>query len=301
MRTGRRRWPWILLGVVVLLVVAGYAVVGTAAAPRGEYVIDLSALHAAAVGKGALPDRIEVERIGDFAFPRTLVVAGDGLHLHHMVLLAHRVVWPDHSVVIDTAMGPAAAKKMPGSHMDTAAYDRLEAAMKKATAIVFTHEHVDHVGGVASAADPSAIAKQVMMTREQLDSPRLERPDFQPGALEHLQPLSYEGLYTVAPGVVLQKAPGHSPGSQLIYVELASGQRFLFVGDIAWTKDNIALRRGRPYIAKMLMGEDREGVAAQLTALSKLPDDVHVIAAHDPVALEKDLAAGLYHQGFTGL
>jgi len=301
MQTRRRRWPWIVLGVIAILAVAVYALVGTAASPRGEYGIDLAALHAAAVAKGPLPERIEVEKVGEFAFPRTFVVAGDGVHMHPMVLLAHRVVWPDRSVVIDTAMGPAGAKKMPGSRMDVAAFDRVEAALKRATAIVFTHEHVDHVGGVAVASDPSAIAKQVMMTGEQLHSPRLERSAFPAGALERLQPLDYQGLHAVAPGVVLQKAPGHSPGSQLVYVELAGGQRFLFVGDIAWTRDNITRGRGRPYIAKMLMGEDRPAVAAQLHALAQLPDDVHVVIAHDPVALEKDLAAGLYRQGFSGL
>jgi glyoxylase-like metal-dependent hydrolase (beta-lactamase superfamily II) len=297
----RRRWPWILLGALVLLLGGVYALTATAAAPGGQYIIDLAALHAAAVGKGALPERIEVEHIGDFAFPRSLVVAGDGFHLHPMVLLAHRVVWPDRSVVIDTALGPVTAKKMPGSRMDLGGLDRLEAAMKKASVIVFTHEHADHVGGVAVAPDFPAIAKQVVMTREQLSSPRLERGEFPPGALDRLQPLDYQGLTSVAPGVVLQKAPGHSPGSQLIYVELADGQRFLFVGDIAWTRDNITLQRGRPYIVKVLMGEDRPAVAAQLRAIAALPDDVHVIVAHDPVALAKDLAAGLYRQGFSGL
>jgi glyoxylase-like metal-dependent hydrolase (beta-lactamase superfamily II) len=295
----RRRWPWILLAVVVALFVLVVGLTGTAAAPAGAYAIDLAALHAAATGKGPLPERIEVERIGEFAFPERLVVAGSGIHLHPMVLLAHRVVWPDRSVVIDTAMGPAAAKKMPGSHMDTAAFDRVEEAMKKASAIVFTHEHVDHVGGLAVAPDPSALAGSVLMTREQLDSPRLERKEFAPGTLERLRPLSYDGLYTVAPGVVLQKAPGHSPGSQLVYVELANGGRFLFVGDIAWSRDNITAQRGRPYVAKLLMGEDRPGVAAQLVALAHLPSDVHVVIAHDPVALASDLAAGLYRQGFT--
>ena len=302
----RRRWPWILL---ILLGASGtgiYALTGTAASPGPDYTIDLGALHAAATGHGPLPERIEVERVGDFAFPRALVVAGEGFRLHPMVLLAHRVLWPeDHgnvrSVVIDTAMGPEGAKKIPGAHADLAALARLEAAMTKAEAIVCTHEHTDHVGGLAVAPDPSAIVKRVFLTREQLESPRLERDDFPPDTLKQLQPLDYQGLHSVAPGVVLQKAPGHSPGSQLVYVELQSGQRYLFVGDIAWSRDNITSGRGRPYIAKLLMGEDRAGVAAQLKAFARLPSDVHLVIAHDPTALASDLAAGLYRQGFSDL
>jgi glyoxylase-like metal-dependent hydrolase (beta-lactamase superfamily II) len=128
------------------------------------------------------------------------------------------VLWPDRSLIVDTAMGPTAAKKMPGSKLDAGAFERLQAAMKKASLIVFTHEHVDHVGGVASAPDFPAIAKQVRITREQLDSPKLERGDFPPGALASLEPLVFDGLYALAPGVVLPKAPGHSPGSQLIVI-----------------------------------------------------------------------------------
>ncbi len=296
----RRRWPWVVLGIFVVLLAGKYFLLSRPAAPGPEYIIDLAALHTAAVaGGGELPQRLEVEKVGEFAFPRTLVVAGEGFRMHHMVLLAHRVVWAGSSVVIDTAMAPAATKKMPGSKADPPAFDRVEAAMKKASAIVFTHEHVDHVGGVAAAPDFPAIAKKVRMTREQYDSSKLERGEFPAGTLATLEPLSYQGLYAVAPGVVLQKAAGHSPGSQLIYVELGNGQRFLFVGDIAWTKDNIKLQIGRPGIATLLMKEDRPAVAAQLHALAQLPPDVHVIVAHDPIALDDDLKAGLYREGFT--
>jgi glyoxylase-like metal-dependent hydrolase (beta-lactamase superfamily II) len=291
----------VALTLAAVLWIGKLTLLDTPAAPGAEYVIDVDALHLAATATGPLPQSIEVEKVADFAFPQTLVVAGEGFHMHPMVLLAHRVVWPDHSVLIDTAMSPEAAKKLPGCRMDVAAFDRVETAITKASAIVFTHEHPDHVGGVAAAHDFSAIAKKVRITAEQLNGPKFERDDFPPGALSQLEPLDYQGLYAVAPGVVLQKAPGHSVGSQLVYVELASGVRFLFVGDIAWSFDNISRQRGRPGIATLLMKEDRPAVAAQLRAIGRLPADVHVVVAHDPVALEKDLATGLYRQGFSGL
>jgi hypothetical protein len=118
MSVKRRRWPWVLASIVALAIVVGHALVGTPEPPSGTFMIDLKALHNAAVANdGPLPDHIEVEKVGEFAFPSTLVVAGDSFRLHPMVLLAHRVVWPDHSIVIDTAMGADATKKMPGSRL----------------------------------------------------------------------------------------------------------------------------------------------------------------------------------------
>ncbi|MES1207193.1 MAG: MBL fold metallo-hydrolase [Pseudomonadota bacterium] len=296
----KRRY-WVPVSIVATLWIAKVALLDGAAAPEGTFAIDLAALHRAATSAGALPERLEVERVGEFAFPRAFVVAGEGFRMHPMVLLAHRVVWPDRSLMIDSAMAPEDAKKMPGAKVDEAAWTRVQAALGKADGIVFTHEHPDHVGGVAKHPAFTNLASEVLMTREQLASPRLERKDFPPGAFGALQPIDYQGLYAVAAGVVLQKAPGHSPGSQLVYVELASGTRFLFVGDIAWSFDNIREQRGRPAVAHLLMKEDRGAVAAEVQALGRLPPDVHVIVAHDPVALENDLKAGLYHQGFTGL
>jgi glyoxylase-like metal-dependent hydrolase (beta-lactamase superfamily II) len=202
----RKRWPWVIVAIFVILLIAKHFLLDVPASAGPEYAIDLDALHRAATASGPLPESIEVEKIADFAFPRTFAVAGDGFRLNPMVLLAHRVVWPDRSVIIDTAMAPAATKKMPSSHADQAAFDRLEKAMRQASAIVFTHEHPDHVGGIAAAPDPESIIPQTRMTREQLTSPRLDRTEFPAGLLDKLTPLDYSGLYAVAPGIVLPTA-----------------------------------------------------------------------------------------------
>ena len=294
-----KRWLWALAIIAVVLLSSKIYLLDSAASPGTAFVIDTDAWHRLATASGPLPDHIEVEKIGTFAFPKKLVVAGESFHLHPMVLLSHRIVWSDRSIIIDTGVSPAAGKKMPGAKLDESAYNRMQAAMRNADLILFTHEHSDHMGGLASSPDFASIAKHARVTREQLNGPKLERSDFAPGALEQLQPFDYQGMVAVAPGVVVQKAPGHTTGTQLIYVELKNGQRYLFVGDIAWTFENITRERGRPRLAELLMKEDRAQVAAQLQALHKLPKEIHIIVAHDPLALEHDVNEGYVKQGFT--
>jgi glyoxylase-like metal-dependent hydrolase (beta-lactamase superfamily II) len=293
-----KRLRWLLL-LGLLGWGAKYWFLDTPATANGVYRIDLDALHREATSHGALPERIEVEQVGRMAFPSTIVVAGSGFSMQPMVLLVHRVVWPDRSVVIDTAMAPEAVKKLPSSTPDAAAFERVLRAMEHAEAIVVTHEHPDHIGGVAALPEASPALAHVLLTKEQAVSSQMEREEFPAGRLEALTFISYSDLHSVAPGVVLQKAPGHSAGSQLVYVELANGTRYLFVGDIAWTRENILQKRGRPRIVEAFMHEDREAVAAQVNAIAALPPDVHVVIAHDIPNYERDVAAGLFRQGFT--
>ena len=61
----------------------------------------------------------------------------------------------------------------------------------------------------------------------------------------HFIIIDYEKYDAFASGIALIKAPGHTPGSQMIYVKLASGAEYLFVGDAAWHMDGIRQIRGK--------------------------------------------------------
>ena len=92
----------------------------------------------------------------------------------------------------------------------------------------------------------------------------LAQNSVQINTLEGYVPLAYEDYHSLAPGITLIKAPGHSPGSQVILLTLASGNEFLFVGDIAWHRDNIDLVRTRARCVSFLLEEDPGAVLQQL-------------------------------------
>ena len=45
--------------------------------------------------------------------------------------------------------------------------------------------------------------------------------------------------------IVVVLAPGHTPGGVIIFVNLASGKRYAFVGDLVWQLEGITLREER--------------------------------------------------------
>src|SRR5690606_38980467 len=99
------------------------------------------------------------------------------------------------------------------------------------------------------------------------------------------EPLVYEQYEVLAPGVAVIKSPGHSPGSQMVYVQLADGSEVLFIGDVAWKYRNILVQRERArLVTQFFLKEDRSAVFGQLKALKDLSEaepEISIIPGHD--------------------
>jgi len=91
---------------------------------------------------------------------------------------------------------------------------------------------------------------------------------------------------------VLIKAPGHTPGHQMVYVRLDSGREYLLIGDVGWTLDNVSQLKLPPAATIRRISEDASALMHQLRWIKSVmeQDRLVVIPSHDDKLLQ-DLAA----------
>ena len=104
--------------------------------------------------------------------------------------------------------------------------------------------------------------------------------------------VDYESYVPVAPGIVLIKAPGHTPGHQMVYVRLASEREYLFIGDVGWALDNVKQLKLRSEATMRRIGESAPALMFELTWIKEAMDHegLIVIPSHDDLLL-KELTA----------
>ena len=111
--------------------------------------------------------------------------------------------------------------------------------------------------------------------------------------------IDYPLVHAVAPGVVLIRAPGHSPGSQFVYVRLADDREVLLVGDLVWMMPGLTLNRQKPQSASDGIKEDRGAIQRELDWVRSLLDAgvIAVTPSHDKGALDALVAKGVLRVG----
>lgn len=302
----------IAVSIAVIWGVKHYLFDSSPVPETSDYRIDLAEIRALARNQpGALPLELRGLLVGESTFPSSAAIAGEGLFSERrLIFTSYQAVYPDRTAIIDTAHDVTIHEANFGkTGFNQSAFEQMQAAMKKAGLIVITHEHLDHIGGIAKSPYLSEIAARTLLTDGQINGPTIGQAGFPEGALEQFRAFDYERLHSPAPGFVLIKAPGHSTGSQMIYLTLANGNEFLFVGDIVWHMDAIRRLRGRPrFVSLAFLGENRDQVAAQIRTLYELSaiqastetenNRLHIVVAHDAEQWQEYLAAGVVQEGF---
>lgn len=293
----------IVFVVVVIVVAFQHFFLDEYPAKGTPFSLNISEARKLAMTKpDRLPVKIQSIIVAEGAFPANAVVAGESLFRKRaLAFTANKVVYGDGYVIIDTAHDQSTQDEFFNGHPFYAdKFNIVQSALEKAKLILFTHEHMDHVGGVSHALHFDLVAPHVGMTKEQMEGETLKDAKFPDGSLSKLKPVVYDQMISPEPGIVLIKAPGHSTGSQMIFVRLKDGKEFLFVGDIAWDMDNVTWQRGRPRLLSMLLHEDRYAVRGQLEAIKAAAEKekLIVVVAHDKDQWEDYVKKGFLEAGF---
>lgn len=264
---------------------------------------DIAAIRTAASAMpGAKPLRINVIKFAESRRTKNFAIKGAPREPSIQARTAFQVVYPDGYVMIDSGMD-LQVHKFFGRGVEEPYFPeqekKVEAALRGAKSIVVTHEHGDHVAGVLRSPDFAALAGKTTLTKTQIatlmNEPQMPEIKITAEQAGKFKTIDYDKTFSYAPGIALAKSPGHTPGSQIIFVTLASGREYLFTGDIAWHMDGVRTTTGKdaPWIT-----EPADLMAAELSFLNgvmKNEKNVTIVISHD-----EDQRLDYIKQGFLG-
>lgn len=163
--------------------------------------------------------------------------------------------------------------------------------------IVPTHVHWDHISGVPDFSGVPVWLNDVerVFTQSGGRSTALMRSFGKVATRRYaFEPKRYlgfaESLDVWGDGsVVLVPAPGHTPGSILVFLTLPSGTRLVLLGDLVWQSEGITLPAERPWLSRHLVDHDPEQIRAAIAHVAGLHTrfpSLRMLPAHDGRAMD---------------
>ena len=252
--------------------------------------------QAATMVPGTLADSINFVKVAESHRSYAAVIEDGSDEPFISARTAFQIVYPRGTIMLDSGMDEAVHRfygfgREEPYWPDTNA--AVQAALRRAQLIIITHEHGDHVAGVLRSDHRDELAAKTILTIDQVRTltlaPQLPEITLTPAQARDYIVVDYELILPVAPGIVLIKSPGHTPGHQMIYVQLADGQEFLFIGDIGWSLDNITELKLRPTATIARIGEDPRALLHQMTWVKQVmaEDGLTVVPSHDDRLLRR--------------
>ncbi|MBH97534.1 MAG: hypothetical protein CMM56_03680 [Rhodospirillaceae bacterium] len=250
---------------------------------------------------GSLPRAVNFIKFAESHRTYSIVVEDGSEELFVSARTAFQIIYEDGSVMIDAGMDEIVHRFYGFGRVEPYWPENnqlVQDALQQANLILITHEHGDHIAGVLRSSIRDEIAGKTILTQAQVDtlinSPQLPEIGLTEEQANDYIIIDYDILLPVAPGIVLVKAPGHTPGHQMIYVQLEMGTEYIFIGDIGWSIDNIKQKKLRPQETINRIGEDPVELMAQLAWLNGLlEENLLVIPSHDNLLLTKYAEEGL--------
>jgi glyoxylase-like metal-dependent hydrolase (beta-lactamase superfamily II) len=177
------------------------------------------------------------------------------------------------------------------------AADQLQAArydFDRLSGILLTHAHWDHMSGIPDFPGlPVLISPRDRAAFYRNDMFGNFRGSFREFPF-NWRDLSFEsGPYLGFPrhhdlyrdgSIVCVPAPGHTPGSVIVFVTLPNRVRYALVGDLVWQREGLTRRVERPLPIRLLGDFDAEGnrqnIQRMVSIMRRIPDLI-VVPSHD--------------------
>ncbi|HSI48660.1 MAG TPA: MBL fold metallo-hydrolase [Ideonella sp.] len=246
---------------------------------------------------------------GSYDSPAALTFRGGSWReTRHMAMTQVLIRHPKGNLLIDAGAGTnvdshvltlPAMQRTP-YRRGTPAIEQLAALGMKpgdVAGVIPTHAHWDHISGLQDLKDvPVLISDRArMFIASETEDTKLLR------SFQNVRFIEYKfdgGSYLGFPrshdvwgdgSVVIVPAPGHTPDSVVVFVNLPSGKRLAFLGDLTFQMEGIDLPAEKPWMMRRIIGERdnevRHDIALIRAAREKYPQII-AIAAHDSKAFQ---------------